>query len=428
MRKIYYLVLILIFNNALFSQINDVNSFSRLHTQHNNFNSIVGVNADAYTGSNSINNKFTNAFLSNSFIDDDMKKSVNLHDINYFGNKNEINLYFSTLLDTLMGVADMGYKVSVNNYSLQNTTFSRDFYNIAMYGNKMYEGETAKFSGLDINYLTFQTVEFGLFKRFKEPANGYHTLYLGLSVIKGQDYHYLFLSKANMYTAPNGEFVDLEINGSYFGSDSVTSNISTVNGMGASLNFYWAYEDVKHKARYEVSFTELGLISWYQNPLNYNADTTLKFEGVEVNNILNTTSESYSEISKDSVIKTVFSKEDNSTFNKAIPKQFNFAYTKFLLENKFHLTLGTGYIFNANQLMPVVYVNNRFVLDPNFNLSLLVAYGGYTNFRLGISTSFKIKKHFTANIGTTNVIGFLLPEQTYSQAIYLSLAYSFGKN
>jgi len=428
MRKNVIAILFIILSlNSVFSQINDVNSYSRLHLQHNEYNSIIGVNADVYTGSNSINNNFTNSFLTNSFIDNELKQSVNLHDKNYFGYKNQTNIYFSTLCDTLLGVANMGYKVSVNNYSIQNMQFSRDFFNLAMHGNKMYEGKTADISGLDINYLTFQSIEFGLFKRFVEPTNGYHTLYLGLSFIKGQNYHYFFLENGSMYTAPDGEFIDLEMKGTYFGSDSVKANLSTVSGLGASLNFYWAYEDVKHKTRYEVSFTELGLISWYDNPLNYNADTTIKFEGVEVNNVLNSTQKTYDEVSQDSVINTVFNKQDNTTFNKSLPKQFSFSVTKIMLEQKYELTIGTGYIFNANQFMPAFYANNRFVLDPNFNISLLVAYGGYSNFNLGLGTSFRIKKRLRGYIGTTNILGFVLPKKTYSQAAYISLAYSFGK-
>ncbi len=426
-KNIFAIILITLSFNTILAQINDVNSYSRLHLQHNEYSSIIGINADIYSGSNSIKNKFVNSFLTNSFIDNDLKQTTNLHDKNYFGFKNQMNISYSTLHDTLWKVANMGYKVSVNSYSFQNMQFSPDFYNLAMYGNKMYEGKTANISGLDINYLTFQSVEFGLFKRFKEPVNGYHTLYLGLSFIKGQNYHYFFLNNGNIYTAPNGEFIDLEIKATYFGSDSVKSNIMTVSGLGASLNFYWAYEDVKHNARFEISFTELGLISWYDNPLNYNADTTIKFEGVEVNNVLNSTNNSYNEVSKDSVINAVFTDKDNRKFNKALPKQFNISYTKIMLEKKYELTLGAGYIFNANQFVPAFYVNNKVILDPNFNLSLLLAYGGYSNFNLGLATSFRIKKRFRAYIGTTNILGFILPEKTYSQALFVSLAYAFGK-
>ena len=427
-KNIFAIILIALSFSTILAQINDVNSYSRLHLQHNECSSIVGVNAGAYTGSNSLKNEFVNSFLTNSFIDYDLKQSNNIHDKNYFGYKSQINVYFSTLLDTMWGIASMGYKVSVNSLSYQNMQFSRDFYNLAMYGNKMYENKIADLSGLDVNYLTFQSVEFGLFKRFEEPTNGYHTLYLGLSFVKGQNYHYLYLDNGKIFTAPDGEFIDLEIKGAYFGSDSVSSNLLTVAGLGASLNFYWAYEDVKHNARFEISFTELGLVSWYKNPLNYNADTTIRFEGVEVNNVLSSTDNTYNEVSKDSVIETVFCNQDNTTFNKALPKQFNISYTKILLEKKYELTLGAGYIFNANQFSPAFYVNNKVVLDPNFNLSLLVAYGGYSNFNLGLGTGFRIKKRFRGYVGTTNILGFLLPEKTYSQALYVSLAYTFGKN
>ncbi len=426
-KSIFVILFTILTINGVFSQINDVNSYSRLHLQYNEYNSIVGFNADIYTGSNSLKNTFVNSFLTNSFITDELKQANNLHDKNYFGFKNQLNIYYSTLKDTLWNIANMGYKISVNSYSFQNMQFSRDFYNIAMFGNKMYEGKTANISGLDINYLTFQSVEFGLFKRFKEPTNGYHTLYLGLSFIKGQDYKYMYLNNANMFTANDGEFIDLEIKGSYFGSDSVASNFATVAGLGASLNFYWAYEDVKHNARFEISFTELGLVSWYDNPLNYNADTTIRFEGVEVNNVLNSTNTTYNNISKDSVINTVFSQKDNTTFNKALPKQFNISYTKIMLDRKYELKLGVGYIFNANQFMPALYANNKFVLDPNFNISLLIAYGGYSNFNLGLGTNFRIKKRFVGYVGTTNILGFILPEKTYSQALFVSLAYLFGK-
>jgi hypothetical protein len=412
---------------TLFSQVNDVYSYSQLHLQQANNKSIIGFNSDLYLSSNSVNTKFINAFYSNLYITDDLKNSVKLKDENYFGFKSQSNIYYSTIYDTVLGVANAGYKISLNDYSFTNTKFSKDLFNLVMYGNKMYENKTADISNLEINYLKFQSIEFGVFKHFAQPKNGYHTLFFGFNFIKGQDYQFLYLNKSSLYTAPYGEFVDVELNGAYFGADSVKTNYTSVEGLGASLNFYWAYEDVLHKSRLEISFTELGLVSWYKNPINYYADTTAHFEGVEINDIFNITKQSYSEISKDSIINEVFSEKNNKTFNKSLPKQFNISVTKILFNNKLNSALGLGYIFNANQFMPAIYLNNKYFFSPNFALSLITTYGGYSNFRVGAGVDFKIFKRFNGFLGSTNIMGFFKSENSYSQAAFVNFYYTFGE-
>ena len=404
------------------AQINDVYSFLNLHTLQKKNNTVMGFNADAYLASNAVKNNLSNAFLYNKFIDDKLKSSVSLKNENYYGQKIQSNFYYSHKYDTLWGISNMGIKVGVNYQMFKNMSFSKDFYNLVMYGNKQYEGKTADLSNLDINMLSYQSIELGFFKYFKEPANGYHTLYFGFNLIKGQEYQYLYFQDAKLFTAPAGEYIDLDIKSGYFGSDSVASNILDFNGIGASLNFYWAYEDEKHKSRYEVAFTELGLISWYKNPLNYMADTNIRLEGVEVNNIFSS-DEEIAINSKDSILKEIYSTENNKTFLKSLPKQFNFTFSKYLLDNKYIARLGAGYIFNANQMMPVVYSDNKFFLDPRFNIGISVAYGGYTGFRIGLSTEFTIKNKFHILLSSSNIAGFVLDENTYSQAMFVGLTY-----
>ncbi len=417
-----YIFLIIVFSSVFsFSQINDAYSFLNLHSLQRGNKIILGTNFDVYLASNSIKNSLSNALLYDKFIDDELKASTKLKDKNYYGQRLQSNIYFSQKYDTLWGIDNMGIKVGLNYQSFKNIQFSKDFYNVLMHGNKQYEGKTADLSNLDVNTLTYQSFEFGIFKYFKEPKNGYHTVYFGFNFIKGQEYNYLYFNDAYLYTAPDGEYIDFNIKSSYFGSDSLNSNILTTNGLGGSLNFYWAYEDEKHKSRYEISLSELGLISWYKTPLNYMADTNIRLEGVEIGDLFD--NDNLSDYSKDSLVNIIYADSNNATFNKALPKQFNFAYTKYLLDNKYIAKLGAGYIFNANQMMPVIFSDNQFFLSPDFNIGVSFAYGGYTGFRVGLNSSVLISNKLLIKVATTNIAGFVLDENTYSQALFLSIAY-----
>lgn len=401
----------------------DTYGYSNLHTGFENNKSVIGIDGDYFFGSNSIKNSLSNSLLSNSFIDDDLKKSSSLKDNNKFGNYFQSNIYYANMPDTLFGVPDLGMRFGMNYYSMQNINFSRDFYNLMFYGNKQYEDEYADISNLDINKLTYQSFEFGLFKRFAEKENGYHTAYIGLSLIKGQEYLYMYTNEARLYTAPDGEYLDLTINSSYFASDSAKATIATVGGMGASINFYWAYEDVEHKSRFEITLTDLGLVSWFNNPLNYSADTNIRFNGQEIDDIFNP--ESSNEISQDSILQLIYSKSDNKTLNKSLPKRFQFAYTKRFLNDKYIPTLGMGYFFNSNQFMPVIFLNNKLVMSPHFNFDFLFSYGGYTGFSLGLGLGFNIIDNLKFRIVSPNIVGALMPDNTYSNGAFVGLSYRF---
>ena len=407
----------------MYSQVFDTYGYSNLHSGFDEKKSVIGINGDYFYGSNAINNSLTNALLKNSFIDDELKKSGSLHDNNKFGNYFQSNIYYANMSDTLFGVPDLGMRFGLNYYSMQNISFTRDFYNLMFYGNKQYEDDYADISNIDVNTLTYQSFEFGLFKRFNEKENGYHTVYLGFSLIKGQSYRYLYTNEASLYTAPDGEYIDLSINSSYFASDSVETTMATLGGIGASLNFYWAYEDVKHNSRFEVTLTDLGLISWFDNPLNYSADTTIRFNGQEIDDIFNP--ETTDEISQDSILQLIYSDSDNSTFLKSLPKRFQFAYTKRFLNNKYIPTLGMGYFFNSNQFMPSIFLNNKLVMSPKLNFDFLFSYGGYTGFSLGLGLGLNVIKNMKISIVSQNIVGVLMPDNTYSNGAFISLSYRF---
>ena len=422
-RIISILFFTLLLNNSLYSQVFDTYGYSNLHSGFDKKKSIIGINADYFYGSTAIKNSLTKALIKNSFINDDLKNSSSLKDFNKYGNYFQSNIYYAYMGDTLFGIPNLGMRFGLNYYSMQNINFSQDFYNLMFYGNKQYEDKYADISKLDINTLTYQSFEFGLFKRFAEKNNGYHTVYFGLSLIKGQNYMYLYTNDARLFTAPDGEFIELTINSSYFASDSTKSTIATLGGMGASLNFYWAYEDIKHNSRFEITLTDLGLISWFDNPLYYSADTTIRFDGQEIDDIFNP--ETGNKISQDSILQLIYSSSDNKTFLKSLPKRFQFAYTKRFLNNKYIPTLGMGYFFNSNQFMPAIFLNNKFVMSPYMNFDFLFSYGGYTGFSLGLGVGFNIIESLKINIVSPNIVGAIIPNRTYSNGAFIGLSYRF---
>jgi hypothetical protein len=416
-------IVLSLFSNNSYSQIFDIYSYSNLNKDFDNNKHEVGANVNYFVGSNSINNNLSYALLKNQFIDDDLKKSSLLKANNNFGNHLQTNIYYATMPDTVLGVPDLGMRFGINYYSMQNINFSEDLYDLIFYGNKGYENKNADFSNLDVNRINYQSFEFGFFKKLLEKENGYNTVYLGLSLIKGQDYLYLYTNESSLFTATDGEYIDLSISSSYFTSDSSKSNIGTIGGLGASLNFYWAYEDVKHNSRFEISFTDLGLISWYDNPLNYSADTSIRFNGQEIDDVFNP--DAANEITQDSILQTIYSHSDNKTFNKSLPARFQFAYTKRFFNDKYIPTIGMGYFFNSNQNILAFFLNNKYVMSPKFSLDFLLSYGGYTNLGVGLGLSFELIDNLKFKIYSPNVIGAIMPEKSYSNGGFVSMSYAF---
>ena len=75
--------------------------------------------------------------------------------------------------------------------------------------------------------------------------------------------------------------------------------------------------------------------------------------------------------------------------------------------------------------MPAFFLNNRFVMSPKLSMDFMASYGGYTGFGIGIGIGFNVFKGFRVNVASSNIVGAIIPDKSYSQSAFVKIDYAF---
>ncbi len=419
------LILSLSFSIQAFSQVNDLENITNLHYYFDDNKMETGATFNTFASSNSINNKFVSALYGKKYIDNELKNSNKLKPINYLGNQDNINAYFCHKPDTFLGTNNTGYRIGLVYHNHRDMKFTDDLFNLMFFGNKRFAGDTADISNLRLNLITYQELQFGIFQKTMVDENPF-TYYIGLSFIKGQEFHALKVNEATIFTAETGEYIDLDINMTHQCIDTVKSELLDINGIGGALNMACIYEDVKHKIVYNLSISNIGFIRWKSSAITIPVDTTHRFEGLEIENLLDMSQTGFTDYNADTIITDFFSHTDTSEYYKVLPERIHFSATKTLQNNKLWLTAGFGYYYNSNARMPLFYASTLYRINNYIKASVFTGYGGYGSYKLGLGVKLNMfDNKASLNINSNNLLGVIIPQHSFSQSLYVSLAYRF---
>lgn len=380
----------------------------------------VSLNADYEVGSNGIQNAMMNKFLFGGHIDKKMKDNAlnRMHGYNQLG----INLNYDISL-FVKGTSKFDFLIGVKNQEILNATYTKDFYQLVLYGNKPFLDKTANFSGTNINALRFQELKFGVIMHQVDS-----TAKIGISVsfLKGEQ---LFYIKANenssLYTNADGTELIFNSNFNMAISDTGTKkNIWSFNGIGASADIFF---ETPYKSRIgrqsvlTVNANNIGFIHWSEKSVQYSSDSVLKFDGYHINNILDLKDSTLQKVNTDSVIRKATNARQEE-FNTNIPTNL-IIINKIYFSRQFALNTGFRYIFHANY-KPYVFVEPEYKIANRFTISLHVGYGGYARLNTGIGLVYN-NRNWYVKLGSNSLQGYILPKQTYGQGAYFSIAKKF---
>ena len=421
-KYIFTLLLILIVSITSFAQINDLYNYNYLHKieakEHK-----IDITSNSYYASSSINNGFFNALLTSNYIDNDLKASNNIDDLNYFGSESFSNISYYFVPDSFICCNDFGFKFDISNVSRINARFTGDLFNLAFYGNKMFTGETADFTNSFFQSLTYQKFSFGLFKQTESKGNKV-TYYVGASIINGQENKDISLYKSNLFTEETGEYIDFDMQMRYYYSNEGKTDFLENNGIGGAVNFALIYENIEKNYIINLSVEDIGYIKWNKSAKQTYIDSIFHFEGVEIEDILDYENYSSSEISKDSLMSSIFENTSISSYTKLLNERINISISKNLIPNNLFTTLGLGYLYNSGEPKPVFYTRSNYKYNDKISNYVQVAYGGFTMFQVGLGANVNIH-HFNLTIASNNIIGLIIPDKTYSQSVFVRLGYLF---
>lgn len=381
----------------------------------------VDVYSQYSVGSNAITNDFSKIlFYTGGYIDQAMKNKISkkLKDSNRFGG--DITAGFVYSKDLPKKNRSISFIVEHKKYL--NASFSDDFFSIAMNGNKQFAGTTADLSGFSLNSLQYQKVGVGL---MWTNIDSVAKLGIGFAYLNGVKNIAVEAKNAELYTSPDGRYIDLMTSISYDQSDTGNLTFFKNNGYGFSTDLYFEapYKLKNAKGKVVINVDDVGFIRWNNNSLSYNKqDASYHFDGVTVNNIFEINDSAFGETSRDSLLRKIIPAGKHS-YTTVLPATLDI-YTNTIYNDRFQFIKGIRYIFNANN-KALFYLGANYFPNKKLMLTTNLSYGGYTGIGVGLGLTASLLERSVLRIYSNNVEGYIMPRKTTAQGLYVSLKQYF---
>jgi hypothetical protein len=409
----------------LFLSFISVSIYSQYNSEFLNFEKTgrsISINGEFELGSNGIYNSLLNKFIYGGYIDKKTKDASNnsMKNLNVMGaNMNyDVSVFFGSH-------AKYSYLLGFKDQRIFNSSFTKDFYQLTFYGNKPYLGETKSLAGSSINSLRFQELKMGfIWHKIDSTAK----IGVSVSVLKGQQLFYIKAKQgSSLYT--NSDGTELVFNSDFNMALSDTSNSSNpfaYSGIGASADIFFETPYISKIGKgsvLTVNANNIGFLHWFDNSVQYSSDSTFKFDGYKIDNLLDLKDSTLSSINRDSIIRGTTNARKES-FNVNIPTNL-LIINKIRFSNKFVLGTGFRFLFNSN-FKPYFFADAEYQITQKITGALHVGYGGYTKLNVGLAFTYTSPSWFF-KLGSNSLQGYISPKNTYGQGAFISIAKKFKR-
>jgi len=386
----------------------------------------TGSSFYSYYGSNSINNNFANAILKSKLIDEDLKNSNQLKKNNLLLTDLSANCYFVHMPDSMLGLTGLGYRIGVTHKQFRSVSFSNDLYNLIFFGDDKFAGKSAVFNNTLFRSIDYQKFEIGLINKYSEQ-NNIINIYFGLNILKAQQLQTLNVNNGQFYTSPDGDSLNLATKFSFFSSNQSNKNFTNYNGLGLSCDAFFSITNLNSNITVTLSSEDLGYINWRNKSYYAGVDTSISFNGVEIQNIMNVSQENLNGLSKDSLMNILYDKNDTGSFSLSIPEKVSLEIKKDFKGRLNSIILGTNYIFDIGEKIPQIYCVQVFKISDALNIGTIENYGGASGFNAGLLINYQLNNNLYVNISSANLSGFIMSKEAFARSVFFSLSYKFVK-
>lgn len=342
--------------------------------------------------STSIGKDITRAFIYGGFIDEGMKSnSSSRHDeINRFGidlnaeieyKNHNINLF----KDSLKGLVIKG-----GIYNFSSIIYSKDLFDMAFFGNEMFTGDTAYFTGSQFTNLSFQKIGVGWLN--KKSKSSFSLNFIGVN-----NYLNGIFNEGHLYQSQNIDSLELLI----FGEGERSKGTSYFKGFGVAFDMDYRFKMKKNESdfiHFQLLLRNLG-VAYLNNTDQYMANGVSTIHSYEVNDLIN--SESIFNNPDDfanGIVDTIITKGSLVI----LPAMFQF--TKLIDNHSPHKFQGffgfRGYLNNA--YVPMLFGGLDYKVAQWFRMGVQGSYGGFSQLRYGMYASVHFP-HFNLGLASENL-------------------------
>jgi hypothetical protein len=379
----------------------------------NDFNkTLINLSGGYNVNSNSINNNFIR-FFRNNYITD-QNKSENEKRLK---SVNRAGLEMNAGLTWMQKGKKLTYVVGLNERRMANARFTKDFFELLFRGNGNYVGKSAQLSPLKITYFNYESLYLGVQKDLEEK-----NLMIGggISLIRGGTFDQVKIKNGTLYTDTASAYIDFNMNYQLAYPDNQGSVFGKTNGLGLAGTFYLSW--IKEKGRLNFEIRDLGFIR-YKNLNVYSGNSTYRYSGYDVNNILQFNDSIFTNLKTDSVAKSLGIQKEKKNITYLIPATVHLNYV-YNYSDRLTLVGGIKHIINASYI-PRLYVKSVYYLKKDLIIIPMLAYGGFgrADIELGISKSFRDKLMISANLFYLEY--FVMPKKSSGNGLNLSVTKLF---
>ncbi|MES1226331.1 MAG: DUF5723 family protein, partial [Bacteroidota bacterium] len=382
------------------------------------------ISSEFNFASNAFTYELAKEYYLKGFITNEMKDGVskNLDLSNRAGGQFISEIRFSHQPQSMFGSTNWSWNITARNINHVNSNFSKDLFEVFFRGNKNYAGKTADFSDFNFLYLKFQQLSFGLSKKFGSDSCRMEVgAALGLNV--GQEMQKITTGSVQLFTEEFGSFIDVNADLEMRTSDSLKKKFGSANGIGLSTDLFYKVS-IQEKHHFLFKINNLGFIRWNDRTTDIKADTSFRFEGIDINDLFELQDTITTTATNDSsIVQDFLSNRSFKRYTLILPARFEILYRRPIGHRNLHGETGLNYVLNADYKLQYRVAADYAWATSVAGLSLSV--GGYTDFGVGAFYLHQFKKGFTFRIGSNYLNSFFDLNKSRAQQLFLSLSRNF---
>lgn len=291
-----------------------------------------------------------------------------------------------------------GQGFSITNKYYNSARLSQDLLKLIFYGNKPYAGDTLNLakSKYETWYYTTLDYHFDL-KPDSLPAISFTA---GLNI--GHDYSFYDVKKADLYTDPEGAFLDMNLD---YRLRDRTLDAQPIAGLGLAVGASTSFL-LSEKSQLHLELKDLGVL-YFTGGRSLDVDSTFRFQGVEFSNIFDL-NDSLTKAAEDEYRETFYYNEEGG-YARLTP--FRIAATYFHQLSKGRLTgisVSADYLYLAGYY-PRLAVGAHLKTGYKQKLLAQLSTGGYNLASLDLAYEIKFARYWKFNLSITNFSALVVP-------------------
>lgn len=375
---------------------------------------IVGLSYEIGAANNKVSYQDISDFSNEDFLSQEYKENVleNVGNGLRFGYWQSINLSWDKPDYWVLGKYIGGRKFSIENSFITSASASKDAVGLGLFGNKRYADQIADISNSQYESWWYTSLKFE--QRFKRDSSYYSA---NFNLIIGHDYEQYQVNTAKIYTEPNGEYIDAELDYSF--NNTNDENSIPFRGIGFTTGFSFR-RSLGSKFQMDAEINDFGLMYW-TNAEQIKVDSNFRFTGLQFENIFEI-NDSISQNQRDQITDG-FYKEESAKLLRLMPFQLNLKI-QYKIEGSY---LKRIYLASDYRYLPSYTV--RFGMGSQWHfrkkdrLDFGLRYGGFNTLAVPLFYGLQLKK-YRISIGSNNILAFGLPSMTTGASIFVGLNYT----